>query len=164
MSWSVPADPSLGVGGDVLPETQVAIVVSSGPAPRTVPELAGQTVEAATAAIEGIQLVPAVAEAVFSDTVPAGSVVSIDPVAGTQVARGATVTMVPSKGVDLVTMPNLAGLTLPQAQEALNAAGLQVGTLLGNSLGLFVSATVAGDPADPGEQFRRGTAVDMIFF
>ena len=135
VSWSVPADPSLGVGGDVLPETQVAIVVSSGPAPRTVPELAGQTVEAATAAIEGIQLVPAVAEAVFSDTVPAGSVVSIDPVAGTQVARGATVTMVPSKGVDLVTMPNLTGLTLPQAQEALTAAGLQVGTLLGNSLG-----------------------------
>ena len=61
-------------------------------------------------------------------------------------------------------MPNLSGLTLAQAQEALTAAGLQVGALLGNSQGLFVSATVAGDPADPGEQFRRGTAIDMVFF
>ena len=84
ISWSVPSDPSLGVGGDVLPGAEVALVVSSGPAPRTVPELAGQTTEAATAALEAIQLVPAVAEAVFSDTIPTGSVVSIDPVAGTQ--------------------------------------------------------------------------------
>ncbi len=164
ISWSVPADPSLGVGGDVLPGAEVAIVVSSGPAPRTVPELAGQTTEAASAALAAIQLVPAVAEPVFSDTIPTGSVVSIDPVAGTQLERGATVTMVPSKGVDLVTMPNLSGLTLAQAQESLTAAGLQVGALLGNSQGLFVSATVAGDPADPGEQFRRGTAIDMVFF
>ena len=164
VSWSVPADPSLVVGGDVLPQTEVALVVSSGPAPRTVPELTGLTTTDAAAAVEAIQLVPAFGAEVFSDTVPAGSVVSADPVAGTQVARGATVTMIPSKGVDLVTMPNLSGLTLPQAQEALAGAGLQTGALLGNSLGFFVSASVAGDSADPGEQFRRGTAIDMVFF
>ncbi len=34
--------------------------------------------------MEAIQLVPAVAEPVFSDTIPTGSVVSADPVAGTE--------------------------------------------------------------------------------
>ena len=41
MSWSVPADASLTAGDDVLPDTEVALVVSAGPAPRAVPELIG---------------------------------------------------------------------------------------------------------------------------
>ena len=72
-------------------------------------------------------------------------------------------TLVPSKGVDLVVMPDLTGQTLDQAGATLAAAGLNVGALLGSTQGLFVAATVAGDPADPGEQFRRGTAVDLVF-
>ncbi len=43
ISWSVPAEPTLVAGDDVLPETEVALVVSSGPAPRTVPNLVNTT-------------------------------------------------------------------------------------------------------------------------
>ena len=39
ISWSVPAETALAAGDDVLPETEVALVVSSGPAPRTVPNV-----------------------------------------------------------------------------------------------------------------------------
>ena len=164
VSWTVPSDPALVAGGQVLPDTEVQLVISSGPAPRTVPTLAGLTVDEASAQLAAIQLVPAVAEAVFHDTVPSGSVVSATPDAGAQVARGSTVTLVPSKGVDLVTMPDLTGQLLPQARDTLAAAGLQVGGLLGNTQGVFVEASVAGDPATPGEQFKRGTAIDMVFF
>ena len=74
-----------------------------------------------------------------------------------------TVTLVPSKGVDLVVMPDLTGQTLAQAGATLAGAGLNVGSLLGSTQGLFAAATVAGDPADPGETFKRGTAVDLVF-
>ena len=162
ISWSVPTDPGLVAGDEVLPDTEVAVVVSAGPAPRTIPTLAGLTVADATAQLQAIQLVPQVAEAVFSDTVANGSVVSAAPDAGAQVERGATVVLTPSKGVDLVVMPDLTGQTLDQARATLESAGLTVGSVLGSTQGAFVSASVAGDPADPGEQFRRGTPVDMV--
>jgi serine/threonine-protein kinase len=164
ISWSVPSDPSLAAGGEVLPQTEVALIVSQGPAPRAVPAVVGLPVADATAQLEAIQLVAAVGEAVFSDTVPAGSVVSVTPEAGVEVPRGSTVTLIPSKGVDLVTMPDLSGQTLDQARATLAAAGLNVGSILGSTQGFFVEASVAGDPATPGEQFKRGTAVDVVFF
>ena len=75
----------------------------SGPAPRTVPTLVGTTVEQATAALQAIQLGVTVAEPVFSDDIPAGSVVSANPPDGTGgIPRGTAVTITPSKGVDLV--------------------------------------------------------------
>ncbi len=164
IAWSVLADPTLKVGGQVLPGAQVQLVISTGPAPRTIPTLVGITVEQATAALQAIQLGVNVAEPVFSDTIPTGSVVSASPPDGTPgVPRGAVVTLTPSKGVDLVTMPDLTGTTLAQAQAALAAAGLQTGALLGDTQGLFVSATVQGQAAPAGAQFKRGSAVDMTF-
>ena len=94
----------------------------------------------ARAQLEAMQLVVTVGEAQFSDTVPIDGVVSVDPPAASSIERGATVTIVPSKGVDLVVMPDLTGMLLPQAQATLNAAGLNVGSLLGVTTGTFVSA------------------------
>ena len=164
ISWSVPADPALVAGDEVLPETEIALVVSAGPAPRVIPELTGLSVADATAQLQAMGLAAAAGgEPVFSDTVPVGGVVTVTPPAGTTVERGATIQLTPSKGVDLVVMPDLTGQTLPQAQATLGAAGLNIGSLLGSTQGLFVSATVAGEPANPGNQYKRGTAIDMVF-
>ena len=164
VSWSVPADASLTAGDDVLPDTEVALVVSAGPALRVIPELGGVPVADARAQLEAMQLVVAVGEPQFHDTVPIDGVVSVDPPATSSVERGSTVTIVPSKGVDLVVMPDLTGMLLPQAQATLNAAGLNVGSLLGVTTGAFVSGSVAGEDAAPGNQYRRGTAVDLVLF
>jgi serine/threonine-protein kinase len=164
ISWSVPADPSLTTSGQVLPDTQIQLVISSGPAPRTIPTLAGLTVEQATAALQQLQLTVTVAEPVFSDTVPTGSVVSANPADGTTgIARGSAVTITPSKGVDLVAMPDLTGQTLAEAQATLATAGLQTGALTGSTEGIFVSASVQGADAPVGAQFKRGSAIDMTF-
>jgi beta-lactam-binding protein with PASTA domain len=149
----------------VLPGTEVHVVVSAGPAPRTIPTLVGTTVEEATAALEAIQLGVTVAEPVFSDDIPSGSVVSADPPDGTtDVARGTAVTITPSKGVDLVTAPTVTGLNLQQARDTLRAAGLQLGSVLGNTQGLIVEARVAGELMAAGGQYKRGTAVDVALF
>ena len=164
IAWTVPADASLTTGGQVLPDTQIQLVISTGPAPRTVPTLVGLTVDQATAALAQIQLTAAVAEPVFSDTVPTGSVVSANPADGTTgIPRGTAVTITPSKGVDLVVMPDLTGQTLAQAQATLAAAGLQTGAILGSTEGIFVSASVQGSAAPAGSQFKRGSAIDMTF-
>ena len=164
IAWTVPADASLTTGGQVLPDTQIQLVISTGPAPRTVPTLVGLTVDQATAALAQIQLTAALAEPVFSDTVPTGSVVSANPADGTTgIPRGTAVTITPSKGVDLVVMPDLTGQTLAQAQATFAAAGLQTGALLGSTEGIFVSASVQGADAPAGSQYKRGSAIDMTF-
>lgn len=161
VSWSVPADPTLVAGGEVLPEAEVALVVSKGPAPRTVPTLVELTVADAVAALEALQLEAVEAPGVFSDTVPSGGVISATPEAGSEVERGTEVEIVPSKGQDLVVLPRLTGLTLAQAREALAAADLRVGTVIGNSQGRFAQATVAGDVVGAGDSFKRGSTIDL---
>jgi serine/threonine-protein kinase len=165
ISWSVPGDATLGAGGQVLPGTEVQVVVSAGPAPRTIPELVGLTVEEATAALEELKLGVTVADAMFSDDIAKGAVVSVDPPEGTtDVERGTAVTITPSKGVDLVTMPTVEGLTLAQARDALTKAGLRVGSLLGNTQGTVVEARVGGEIVEAGEQFKRGSTVALALF
>ncbi len=162
ISWSVADDEALVAGDEVLPDTDIELVVSAGPEPRLVPDLTGTPVSDVTAQLEALRLVVTLAEPVFSDTVPLDGLVGIEPPAGTSVERGSTVVLTASKGVDLVTMPDLTGQTLPQIQATLAAAGLNIGGLLGSTQGVFVSASVTGESADPGDEYRRGTAIDMV--
>jgi len=163
VSWSVPADAALVASNEVLPATEVAIVVSIGPEPREVPDVVGQSVDEATATLRELRLEVTVAEPVFDNEIPDGEVISMAPSAGDVLERGATVDLLSSKGQDLVAVPDLSGLTLPQAREALTAAGLQIGAMVGNSLGTFAQATVGGDEVGAGEEFLRNTAVDVVF-
>jgi serine/threonine-protein kinase len=164
ISWSVPAQPGLAAGADVLPDTEVALVVSSGPAPRTVPDLANMTRDQALAALTELRLTPQEATPAFSDTVPAGAVLEQNPAAGTQVPRDSTVGIRLSKGPDLRRVPRLEGATLPQARQRLRERGLRVGRLLGSRQGVVVEANVNGDPVARGDQLPRGTPVDLVLF
>ncbi len=161
--WQVQENPSLIAGAQVLPDTVIEVTVSLGPAPRPAPDLTNLTLDEATAALGGVQLVLARGEDEFSDTIEVGRVVSQDPPPTTPVERGGTVTVRISKGPDLVAFPDLTGQTYPQAQETLAAAGYTVNSLLGTTEGTFVSASVDGAEVQAGATFPRGTGVDLIF-
>jgi eukaryotic-like serine/threonine-protein kinase len=158
-SEDVPAGVVISVPEDQpaqLPKgEEVALVVSSGPAPRTVPDdLAGQSLDAVRARLGELGLEVSVAEA-FSDSVERGLVVSVRG-AGSQVERGATVEVVVSRGPDVVTVPEVAGRSLDDAVAALEAAGLTPGQVFGPAAG-----RVAFTDPDAGQTVRRGTVVDI---
>ena len=128
------------VAGQAVPEgaavdkgSTVNVIVSAGPEPRTIPQLTGLPPDQVEQTLKGLGLVPARGEDVFDPVVAAGLVAASTPPQGTQVARDSTVTYQVSKGADLVTVPNLYLMTLPQATAALNAAGLTVGPIVGRS-------------------------------
>ena len=150
------------LGGDVLPGAEVQLVVSDGPQPRGVPQLRGLTEEEATQLLSDLGLVLAVDQQVFDDEVPAGEIATQSPAVSTELARGGTITANVSKGPDLVTFPDLTGMTLPQIGQALSDAGLRVGNLLGSTQGTFVAASIDGDEASAGDQVRRNSAVNII--
>jgi serine/threonine-protein kinase len=161
--WQVQDDASLVAGAQVLPGAVIEITPSLGPEPRPAPDLAGATVEEATATLEGLQLVLDRGEDVFSNTVETGRIVEQVPAPGTPVERGGSVTVQVSKGPDLVPIPDLTGLSYPQAETALQEAGFVVDSLLGTTEGVFVSISVDGTEVAAGDLFVRGTGVDLIF-
>ena len=135
----------------------VTLVVSKGREPISVPTLAGESVEDATAALEEVGLVISVAEAQFSDSVANGRVISQTPAEGT-LFRGDTVTVVPSKGPETVEMPNLVGKQLQEAEAELEALGLQVD--VERALGGFFN-TVRAQSAEAGTRVRVGSTVTL---
>ncbi len=76
----------------------VALVLSQGPQPVTVPDVAGLTRDAATAAITAAGLVVGQVTEAASDTVPDDSVISQSPAAGTSAAPSSPVDLVVSSG------------------------------------------------------------------
>ena len=144
--------------GEREPEgTVVPLVVSMGPEPRTVPTPAdGDGYERVAAALEAVQLVPVRAEE-HSDTVPLGHVIRLSPAAGEQAARGDEVTVVVSRGPQLVPVPDVRGQSLEQAEASLEAAGLRLGQILGSNKGKVLYT----DPP-PGESVRKGTEVNVL--
>jgi serine/threonine-protein kinase len=111
--------------GKAPPDTTVKLIVSNGPAPVAVPNVARKSYEAAAAQIQAAKLVPARVDA-FNDTVPAGQVIRTDPPAGTKAPRDSTVSVVISKGPDIVIVPDLTGKTIDVATAIAEQAGLTV--------------------------------------
>ena len=163
VSWTVPAAPTLAAGATVVKGTTVQVIASAGPAPRTVPDLTGFSLADATAAVAALDLVIAQAPDEFSDTIPAGQVMRQDPGPETALQIGATITVVLSKGPDLVAMPALAGLDYNGIVASLQNAGFTIGTTNGDTQLQFTGVEVAGAPVSAGQLFPRATKVDLFF-
>jgi serine/threonine-protein kinase len=162
ISWTVPGDPTLTTGALVLPETVVRLVVSQGPAPRSVPNVTGVPLSQAQAAVADVQLAIVEERQDFSDTVPVGNVISQAPQPGTEVERGATVTVVVSRGPDLVTFPDLSTVpTYEAAAQILRDAGFEPVLTFGDSQGAIQTVTIDGAVPTPGTTYRRGTRVEI---
>ena len=136
--------------------TEVDLVVSAGPVPRTVPDLAGKTVDQARAELGKVGLGAEVTER-FATSVPKGQIIGTDPGASATVARGRTITLVVSKGADLVQVPDIVGRALEEANRILEEAGLIPGDVTGPSKGKPFTT----EP-EPGAQVPRNTKVDIF--
>lgn len=137
-------------------ETELTVLVSLGPAPRTVPSLSGDTDYGEyAAALEDVQLTP-VRKDEFSESVPEGVVIRVSHDPGTSVPRDTEVTVVVSKGPDVVAVPELIGLSYKDAEAALESAGLTMGTTNRNN-----GTVIFTDPS-AGTELKRGSAVDVF--
>jgi serine/threonine-protein kinase len=86
------------------------------------PTLANMTVAEARTSLAKVNMNLAEGRPVKSITVGSGDIVSQSPKAGVSVKEGTTVTVVVSDGPPDVSVPNLSGMTCPQASNALTAA------------------------------------------
>jgi serine/threonine-protein kinase len=91
--------------------------------PVAVPNVVGIKQARAVDLIEGADLEANVQET-FSDNVPKAEVIDQDPAAGTRIAKGETVAITVSAGVEQVSVPKVSGKPDTEAIQILSNAGL----------------------------------------
>ena len=126
-----------------------------------VPELSNISVEAATATLEDVGFVVDQSE-VPDPEVAVGLVAGTDPVAGTELEYGSTVTLLVSTGPSSVTVPNLLNLTLEDARSVLLASGLSLGNITTEVSPVVPADTVLSQDPLPGVEVDAGTEIDIV--
>ena len=142
-------------GSSLAQGAPVNLVISSGPQMVPVPKVERLTQAAATTAIVGTTLKIGTVTQQTSDTAATGSVISQDPASGTSVAQGSPVNLVISSGPQIVTVPNVEGMTQTAATAAIAGAKLKVGTV--NATGKVISQ----EPAR-GSSVPQGSSVNLV--
>jgi beta-lactam-binding protein with PASTA domain len=92
----------------------------------SVPDLRGKSVDAATAEAEDAGLELVVGRQVFSGAVGPGAIVSQDPSSADRVRRGTEISVVVSRGPQLVQVPNVRRLPQAEAESLMEKANLEV--------------------------------------
>ncbi len=95
----------------------------------SVPDVVGLPQATAQTAITNGNLAVGNVTTANSPTVPAGDVISQDPVAGTQIAENSVVDLVVSLGPVLVSVPDVVGLPQADAEATIVGADLTVGNV-----------------------------------
>jgi serine/threonine-protein kinase len=138
----------------------VTISVSSGPGSVQIPDVKGQTVDAATTALTELGLVPSPVE-VDSDEVEEGLVVDTNPPAGATAAPGDTIEIRVSAGSNTVAVPDVTNQPEGQARSALEGAGFTVNVTQEASDSVAEGNVIRTDPA-AGSEVAPDSAVTMV--
>jgi len=117
------SDPA--AGQPVANGTAVKLTVSKGPQPVDVPDLVGKTRGDAERQLADLRLSARYDPAKNDDDIPAGVVMSQSPADGT-LLPGQKVTLVLSKGPELVQVPNVVGKQFEDASRILRDRGFDV--------------------------------------
>lgn len=175
----------LPVGGASLPEGSTEVLlVSSGAAEPTsmvaLPDVVGRTEAEALEALTRAQLSPQVVQE-YSPTVPAGIVLGQLPdpaqVVAEPVRSGPPPWVWIAAGLALlglallafllfgrgqVRVPDVTGVTIEEAEQRIEDAGLAVGSMEATESADAEQGTVLSQTPEAGMSVRRGTAVDLV--
>ena len=123
-------------------------LLSGGSGEVNTPNLVGQTQADAQSILAGKGLHIGLISQQFSTKYQAGQIISQDPIPGILLKKGEPVDIVVSKGIHFVTVPtDLVGLTQPEAEQALKAAGLKVSQVVPRNSNRPAGQVLAVDPA-----------------
>lgn len=117
------ANETLAAGSQVLAGSTLNAVLSAGP----LPDVTGLPVDEARETLDAVGVNGVVGgDGAFSDTVPEGYVVEVSLPAGATIRPGDTLTLIVSRGPELVMIPDLVGETIADAKEVLEGLGFEV--------------------------------------
>ncbi|MGQ4417830.1 Stk1 family PASTA domain-containing Ser/Thr kinase [Streptomyces sp. SAS_269] len=127
-----------------------------------VPPLLAKTEEQATARLKSSGLHVKEIKREYNDTVGSGTVISSDPTAGSRIRGNGSVSLVISRGPEIVKVPDLRGVPLAKARSRLRSAGLEPGMVnRAFSDGVDRGSVISTDP-EPGIKRHAGSAIALL--
>lgn len=153
------ADRDCTVFGWFCSDPDVNLTVSGGPGQVEIPDVTGQTREAAEQTLDEVGLGVAV-ETKKSSDIPSNSVIETNPPAGESVRRGSQVTLTVSSGPGKVSVPPVVGETRNAAEQQLSAVGL-VSSASEESSGRPAGEVLSQSP-NAGTKVDPGSTVSLV--
>jgi eukaryotic-like serine/threonine-protein kinase len=148
-------------GTEVQLGSSVTMLVSSGPAPVTVPELTGQSQTSAEAALAEAGLELGVLTPKLTTTQPSGTVLSQSPSAGRSVRAGSKVNLTVAQEPKETALPSVIGESEVSAIATLEKAGFKAKTFNeATSEATQVGMVLKQSPV-AGAKARKGTTVTL---
>ncbi len=144
-------------GKKIAAGSTLSLKVSLG----AIPAVAGISQDAAVTLLTAVGLTVDAVNPEYSDTVPAGQVISLIPLSE-PLGESGSVSLTVSKGTDKVTMPKVVGETIAAAKSALISLGLKVVVdtdKLSTKWGIY---RVKSASVSAGKVLRRGDSVTII--
>ena len=150
-------------GGSVEIDHVIQVVVSLGSEMIEVPDITGMDLDAAVRMFDNLSLSLSQSRSEASDTVPQNHIISQSPEAYEVVAPGTVVNIVLSTGTELemISVPNIIGLTEAAARSALLQAGLSIGTVNSVESPVYSVGLVIGQGTNEGRTVHAGTSIDF---
>ncbi|WP_374192221.1 Stk1 family PASTA domain-containing Ser/Thr kinase [Microbacterium sp. SD291] len=128
---------------------------------RVVPDLVNVSAERAQADLGKLDL-NATLVLEHSSAITEGNVIRTDPESGTTVDEGDSITVYVSSGEETVVVPTLVGLSRAAAAEALETAGLKLGTIIQRSDKSIPMDTVIEASEEAEAEVEPGTVVNLV--
>jgi serine/threonine-protein kinase len=147
-------------GTELLEGATVRINVSKGPRPVSVPNVVGSAFESAQSALQGLGF--AVAREDVEDTAAAGIVVGQTPAAGTQQAKGSTITLQVSEGPVTSQVPDVTSLTEADARAQLQESGFDAQAVEEIVDDESLNGRVLSQDPEGGSDAEQGTSVVIV--
>ncbi len=154
------------IAGSMVKEGRTIIVnISKGKKDGVVPNIVGQdyndVVDNETLENYGFEL--GIVKEVTSD-LPAGTIISQDPEAGSAASQGTKINVEVSdgKGDTMTTVPNLANKTIEEARNLLTAYGLTVGDLSYAESETVEKNKIISQSVDANSEVAEGTAISLV--
>jgi len=126
-----------------------------------VPGVVGMTQTEANFTLDASSLTTGEITTEYSQTVKAGIIISQSPEAGTNVTSSTRVDLVVSAGIQMVTVPDVTGMTREEAENALSAAGLITGEVTEHYITVQPAGHVYQQSPSGGTLAIGGTGVDL---
>ena len=155
-------DQSPAAGTKVDVHTQVTINISSGKEKFSLDDVTGMQYQQAQAQLENDGLVVSL-EFDYSDSVGSDKVISTSPKAGSQVAKGDTITITASKGKETktTTVPNLLGQNIDDAIQMIKDAGLTYNGKSSDYSDSYSENRVMNQSISAGKTVDEGTTISL---
>ena len=155
-------DQSPAAGTKVDVHTQVTINISSGKEKFSLDDVTGMQYQQAQAQLENDGLVVSL-EFDYSDSVGSDKVISTSPKAGSQVAKGDTITITASKGKETktTTVPNLLGQNIDDAILMIKDAGLTYNGKSSDYSDSYSENQVMNQSISAGKTVDEGTTISL---